>query len=87
MHETKQVYFNQVKGVIIEVNNTTKFPSVVITAGHENKRSINISFKPEVIKEVVKNYKLGDYIAVKFFVSSRFKHNRWYTMINALEVI
>ena len=44
MHETKQVYFNQVKGVIIEVNNTTKFPSVVITAGHENKRSINISF-------------------------------------------
>ena len=87
MHETKQVYFNQVKGVIIEVNNTTKFPSVVITAGHENKRAINISFKPELIQQVLQNYKLGDFIAVKFFISSRFKHDRWYTMVNALEVM
>jgi len=87
MHDTKQVYFNQVKGVISEINDTLNFPSIVLEAGHENKRHINILFKPELIKEVIKNYKLGDYIAIKFFVSSRFKHDRWYTMVNALEIL
>ena len=87
MHETKQVYFNQIKGTIYEINNTPEFPSIVLTAGHEITRFVNISFKHDLIQEVLINYKIGDTISIKFFVSSRFKHKRWYTMINALEIM
>jgi hypothetical protein len=85
MHETKQVYYNQVKGQITEINNTENFPSVVLEVGHDNKRFINICFKPNLIEKLSKQYKVGDYVGVHFFVSSRFKHGRWYTMANALD--
>ena len=39
------------------------------------------------LNEVIKDYKIGDFIAIKFFVTSRFKHDRWYTMCNALSLL
>lgn len=87
MHNTKQVYYNQVRGEIIEVIDTENFPSIVLEVGHENKRFVNICFKSEMLKKLLESYKLGDFVTIKFFVSSRFKHGRWYTMANALEII
>lgn len=86
MHNTKQIYYNQLRGKIVEVINTDNFPSIVIELGHDNKRSVNICFKRELFDELIATYKAGDFISVRFFVSSRFKHGRWYTMANALEI-
>jgi hypothetical protein len=87
MHHTKQIYYNEVKGQIQEIINTDNFPSIVLFVGHENKRPINICFKKELLDSLIKNHKIGDYIVIRFFLSSRFKHGRWYTMANALEII
>lgn len=86
MHNTKQIYYNQVRGQIEEIINTDNFPSIVLSVGHENKRSVNICFKRELLDSLIAKFKVGDSIAVRFFLSSRFKHGRWYTMANALEV-
>lgn len=85
MHSTKQVYYNQVKGEISEINNTNDFPSVVLSVGHDSKRFVNICFKPQLIKALQEKHSVGDNVRISFFVSSRFKHGRWYTMVNALE--
>ena len=87
MHETKQVYYNQVKGEIEEINNVENFPSIVLNVGHENKRNVNLCLKPNLMSKLITDYNVGDKIAIKFFVSSRFKHGRWYTMANALEIL
>lgn len=87
MHETKQVYYNQVKGEIYEINNVENFPSIVLSVGHDNKRHINLCGKPNLISEIANKYSVGDKISIKFFVSSRFKHGRWYTSANALEIL
>jgi hypothetical protein len=87
MFETKQVYYNQVKGEIEEINNVENFPSVVLNVGHEIKRSVNLCFKADLMNDFVKKYRVGDKVSIKFFISSRHKHGRWYTMANALEII
>ena len=87
MFETKQVYYNQVKGEITEINDVENFPSVVLSVGHDNKRFVNICTKPNMLSELKKKYNVGDKVSIKFFVSSRFKHGRWYTMANALEIV
>ncbi len=86
LHETKQVYYNRIKGFIEQINDVTDFPSVTITVGHKKLRHINVLCKPDKIKEISNGYKLGDEITIMFFVSSRFKHNRWYTNVNCLSV-
>ena len=86
MHDTKQIYYNEVKGEIQEIINIDNFPSIVLFVGHENKRPINICFKRELLDSLIAKFKVGDSIVVRFFLSSRFKHGRWYTMANALEI-
>lgn len=87
MHKTKQVYYNQVKGEISEINDAKDFPSVVLSVGHDNKRYVNLCFKPQLLSDLKDKFKIGDNISIRFFVSSRFKHGRWYTMANALEIV
>jgi|TARA_B110000908_G_C10082775_1_gene370357 hypothetical protein len=84
---TKQVYYNQLKGKISEINTSENFPSVVLEVGHEIKRFVNICLKPNMMQTIEMNYKIGDKLSVKFFVSSRFKHGRWYSMVNGLEIL
>jgi hypothetical protein len=87
MHDTKQIYYNQVKGQISQILNIENFPSIVLQCGHDRKRDVNICFKPILMSEIVEKYEIGDNISIKFFISSRLKHGRWYTMCNGLEVI
>ena len=86
-HETKQVYYNRIKGRIAEINNTKDFPSVTLKVGHAKTRHINVLFKPAQIENLNLNYNVNDDICLSFFVSSRFKHGRWYTMCNCIEIV
>ena len=83
----KQIYFNQVKGVISEFNDSDTFCNITLSVGHERPRTVNLIAKKELFNEIRNNYELGSFIGFKFFLSSRFKHGRWYTMANILEVI
>lgn len=83
----KQVYFNRVKGIIIEINNVEKFPSITLKVGHDKIRDVNLVAKKELFDEICNKYQIGDKICLHFFVSSRFKHERWYTMCNVLEIV
>jgi hypothetical protein len=83
----KQVYFNQVKGVIDELNDSDTFCNITLSVGHDRPRQVNLVAKKELFNDVFDKYKIGDWIGFKFFLSSRFKHGRWYTMANILEII
>tara|TARA_R110001592_G_scaffold123811_1_gene332172 strand:+ start:4698 stop:4970 length:273 start_codon:yes stop_codon:yes gene_type:complete len=86
IHKTDQVYYNKIKGSLSEINEADNFSSVTIDVGHENKRTVNVLCKKDKISIIKTNYKIGDEICIRFFVSSRFKHNRWYTNVNCLKI-
>ena len=83
----KQIYFNQIKGIIDELNDSDTFCNITLSVGHETNRKVNLVAKKELFNEIKEKYAIGSWIGVKFFLSSRFKHDRWYTMANILEVI
>ena len=83
----KQVYFNQIKGIIDELNDSDTFCNITLSVGHDRLRKVNLVAKKELFQDICAKYQVGDWIGVKFFLSSRFKHERWYTMANVLEVI
>ena len=83
----KQIYFNQVKGVIEELNDSDTFCNITLSVGHERTRQVNLVAKKELFDAIRQNYAIGQSIGFKFFLSSRHKHGRWYTMANILEII
>ena len=83
----KQIYFNQVKGVIDELNDSDTFCNITLSVGHDRTRQVNLVAKKELFKEIQGKYEVGQWIGFKFFLYSRYKHGRWYTMANILEVI
>jgi hypothetical protein len=83
----KQIYYNQIKGRIIELNDAEKYCSITLEVGHENPRNVNLVLKKHQFDEIIKSYKDGDSITLRFFLSSRFKNGRWYTMANVLEAV
>jgi|APGre2960657444_1045066.scaffolds.fasta_scaffold78366_3 hypothetical protein len=82
----KQIYFNQIKGVITELNNESEFCSITVNVGHENQRHVNLSLKKSHYDSIASNLVLGDKIIAKFYIVSRNKNDRWYTSANLLEV-
>lgn len=82
----RQLFFNQIKGVIDEFNDGEIFCSLVLKVGHETTRPVNFVVKKPNFDIINKNYKLGDKVCVKFYITSKNKNGRWYTMANALEV-
>ena len=82
----KQVYFNQVKGTIAEINIDDNFCNLVIRVGHENQRDINFVVKSSEYNNKYSHYKLGEKITLKFYLTSRKKNNRWYTNANILDI-
>ena len=83
----RQVYFNQIKGIIEELNEGDSFCSITLKVGHENTRLVNLTIKKPYFDEVCKVRKIGDRVTVRFYISSRNKNNRWYTMANVLDVL
>lgn len=74
-----QIYFNQVKGEISEINKGDKFSNITITVGHANKRNANFVAKSDFFDEQTKGLNIGDKVCVKYYLSSIKKFDRWYT--------
>lgn len=82
----KQIFFNQIKGIIEELNNGEKFCSITLKIGHENSRHVNLVMKSPQFQSINEKFKLGDKVCVRFYISSRNKHDRWYTTATVLDV-
>lgn len=82
----RQVYFNQVRGVITELNDDALYCSITLKVGHENTRDVNLSLKKSQYDSIISGLYLGKKVLAKFFVVSRKKTGRWYTSANLLEI-
>jgi hypothetical protein len=80
----KQVYFNQVKGVITELNDDLNYCSITLKVGHENTRDVNLSLKKSQFDSIIQDLYIGKKVLAKFFIVSRKKAERWYTSANLL---
>lgn len=82
----KQQNFNQIKGEISELNGGEKFCSVTLKLGHENPRYLNVIIKKIMFDTIEKDFKITDKVLIHFYATSRKKNERWYTMINLLQI-
>ncbi len=82
----KQQVFSEIRGVITQLNDGENFCSVTIEVGHENTRSVNLICKKTQFDQINQAHKIGEKVFVRYFLSSRFKNERWYTMANILAV-
>jgi hypothetical protein len=81
----KQSVFNELRGVVSELNDGEKFCSITLKVGHENYREVNLGCKKHQFDKFLESVNIGDRVSIRFFLSSR-KKERWYTMANILEV-
>lgn len=81
-----QLYFNQIKGEILEINFDEFFSSVTIKVGHNNSRVVNLVAKTITFNNLIKNLQVGDKIIAKYFLSSNKKNERYYTTATLLEI-
>jgi hypothetical protein len=82
-----QTNFNEIKGNLIEINEDKKFCNVTIQVGNHNKRNVNVICKKSFFKENIKDkFNLSDKVKIRFYLASRYKHDRWYTNASILEI-
>lgn len=82
----KQVYFNQCKGIIRELNDGDRFCSITLDVGHEGVRQANFVMKKKTFDDIKSAYAIKDRVNIKFYITSKFKNGRWYTTANLLEI-
>jgi len=82
----KQQYFNQVRGIIEEINEGDEYCNITLKVGHENSRHVNLTMKRIQFDEIAKNCVLGEKISARFYISSRKKYDRWYTTASLLDI-
>jgi len=82
----KQIIFNQIKGVISELNDGDEFCSVTITCGHENVRPVNLVTKKPEMDKVIQKHNIGDKVTCSFYLVSNKKRDRWYTAAILLSI-
>ena len=82
----KQVFFNQIRGEICEINVEDQFSNVVLSLGHENIRHASFVTKTELFNAYKDTIALGDKVTIRFYISSRKKHDRWYTTATVLDI-
>ena len=80
----KQIHFNQIKGVLSEINDGEKFCNITLSVGHENVRSVNLVMKKHQFESLLQGYKIGDKLSARFYITSRKKLDRWFTTANLL---
>jgi hypothetical protein len=82
----KQLFFNQVKGTICEVEKGEFFSSCTLDVGHENIRKVNFVCKSQDFNKILDGRDLGVKVCVKYYIVSRKKGSRWYTSANLLSM-
>ena len=80
----KQLNFNNIKGIIAQLNDGDRFCSITLDVGHENIRQVNLVIKKINFDPIASKFKVGEKVFIKFYLTSRFKNERWYTMANVL---
>ena len=86
IQDIPQSNFNQIKGIVYEVGEHDEYPNVTLEVGHNTKRYVNFYIKKAYYESIIDMLKIGSRIVVTYFLSSRNKHGRWYTMANILRV-
>jgi molybdopterin-binding protein len=81
-----QLYFNQIKGEIAEIIIDELYSNVTIKVGHHNSRIVNLVAKTPMFHNLIGNFKVGDKIIAKYYLSSNKKNERYYTTATLLEV-
>ena len=82
----KQLFFNQLRGCIAEIEFGEKFSNLTLQIGHENVRSANFCMKSNLFAEIIDGYNIGDIVSVKYYISSNKKNERWYTTATLLSI-
>ncbi len=82
----KQIYFNQVRGVVSELNDGEEWCSVSLSCGHERLRNVNLVCKKPQFQKIKDKHGIGDKVVCQFYVSSHKKHERWFTSCILLSV-
>lgn len=82
----KQHHFNQVRGLIEEINEGDDYCNITLKVGHENPRMVNLTMKKPQFEEIAQSHTLGEKVVVRFYISSRKKHDRWYTTASVLDI-
>lgn len=82
----KQVFYNSIKGVITELNDGDKFCNLTLSVGHERKRMVNLVLKKEHYDWVLQNFVIGDKVSATFYLTSRNKMGKWYTMASIIDL-
>ena len=86
IQDIPQSNFNQIKGIVYEVLEHDEFPSVTLEIGHNTKRYANFFIKRHYYDTIINMLVVGSKVVVTYFLSSRKKHGRWYTMANVLRI-
>jgi molybdopterin-binding protein len=82
-----QLYFNQIKGEVVEINIGEAYSNVTLNVGHKNSRQVNIVAKNLIFEKLMKNIKIGDKITAKYYLTSNKKNERYYTTATLLECL
>lgn len=82
----KQFTFNEIKGVINEIDEKDEWCSVTLNVGHETQRFVNLALKKAHFESIKSRFKIGDKVLIRFYLTSRFKNERWYTTANILDI-
>jgi molybdopterin-binding protein len=82
----RQINFNKIKGTITEMNDGEKFCSITLNVGHENIRQVNLITKKAMFDDIASEFSVGSKVFARFYLTSRWKNDRWYTMANTLSV-
>lgn len=80
----KQLNFNQIKGIVTEINAGDIFSSLTLSVGHETKRYINVVFKSILLESITEKIKIEDKVIVKFYLASYNKFEKWKTLAHLL---
>lgn len=82
----QQLHFNTIRGNITEITKGERFSHFTIEVGHESKRSINLVLRAESYDWFVSNFKVGDRVSVRYYLTSRQKMGKWHTMATTIDV-
>ena len=82
----KQIYFNQVKGTVLEIIKGDIFSSLTLSVGHEKRKFVNLVFKTEKLTEIENKINLDDKVCAKYYLASYNKNDRWKTLAHLLFV-
>jgi hypothetical protein len=80
----KQLNFNQIKGIVTEINEGEIFSSITLSVGHETKRYINVVFKTTILDSIKSKVQIEDKVSVKYYLASYNNFSKWKTLAHLL---